>query len=91
MFTHLFDTYGDITTEDLTTFRARLEGLRFPTNKPVDTIVAEVENYEKLCGIAESPLTCLEHHASTQISLHTPTSMEILISMRIYLHPLEPK
>lgn len=32
IFTHLFDTYGDITTEDLSTFRTRLKGLRFPAN-----------------------------------------------------------
>ena len=42
MFTHPFDTYGDITTEDLTTFRTRLEGLRYPANEPVDTILLKL-------------------------------------------------
>ena len=35
IFTHLFETYGDITTEDLASFRKRLEDLRFTANKPV--------------------------------------------------------
>ena len=38
IFTHIFDTYGDITTEDLTTFRTRLEGLRYPANEQLDII-----------------------------------------------------
>ena len=57
IFSHLFDTYGDSTTEDLTTFRTRLEGLSYPANEPVDTIFTEVENYQELCEIAESPIT----------------------------------
>ena len=57
IFSHLFDTYGDITTEDLTSFRTRLEGLRYPANEPIDTIFTEVENYQELCEIAESPIT----------------------------------
>ena len=57
IFTYLFDTYGDITTEDLTTFRTRLELLRYPANEPVDTIFTEVENYQELCEIADSPIT----------------------------------
>ena len=57
IFTHLFDTYGDISTEDLTTFLTRLEGLRYPANKPVDTIFTEVENYKELCEIADSQIT----------------------------------
>lgn len=57
IFMHLFETYGDLTTEDLMTFRIRLEGLRYPANEPVDTIFTEVENYQELCEMAESPLS----------------------------------
>lgn len=57
IFTHLFETYGDITTEDLASFRKRLEDLRFTANEPVDTIFTEVENYKELCEIADSPIT----------------------------------
>ena len=57
IFQHLFDTYGDISTEDLYIHRTRLESLRFDANEPVDTVFTEVEEYEQLCELANSPLS----------------------------------
>ena len=57
IFQHLFDTYGDISTEDLHMHRTRLESLRFDANEPVDTVFTEVEEFAQLCALANSPLS----------------------------------
>lgn len=56
-FSYLFDTYGDVTIEELSQLQRRLEGSTFSTSEPVDTIFGEVEIFAKMCKFAGAALT----------------------------------
>ena len=57
VFEYLFDAYGGVTIEELTTMRTRLEGLAFPPNEAVDSIFTEIDKYAKMCKLAHTPLS----------------------------------
>ena len=57
MFEYLFDTYGDITIEELSQLQRRLEGLTFTPSEPVDTIFSEIDRFAKMCKYAGAELT----------------------------------
>ena len=56
-FEYLFDIYGDVTIEELTTMHTRLERLTFPPNEPVDSIFTEIDKYAKMCKLAGASLS----------------------------------
>ena len=57
VFQYLFDTYGDVTIEELKQMRHRMENLTFTPNEPVDSIFIEIDKYAKMCELAQAPLT----------------------------------
>lgn len=56
---YLFDTYGDVTIEELKQMRTRMEGLTFTPSEPVDSIFTEIDSYAKMCALAGAPLSHL--------------------------------
>ena len=54
---HLFETYGDVTPQDLRELTLRVETLSFAPSEPVDTIFAEIDDLASIAEIANSPIT----------------------------------
>ena len=54
---HLFNTYGDITPQDLREIQMRVENRSFPPSEPVDTIFIEIDKLASIADIANSPIT----------------------------------
>ena len=50
---HLFDTYGDVTPQDLRELQSRVENLAFPIAEPVDTIFTEIDELAVIAKIAK--------------------------------------
>ena len=57
IFAHLFSTYGDVTPQDLRELTARVEGLIYPPQEPVDTIFGEIDDLATIANYAKAPLT----------------------------------
>ena len=57
IFEHLFSTYGDITPQDLREFTARVEGLIYLPQEPVDTIFGEIDDLATIANYTKAPLT----------------------------------
>ena len=57
IFTHLFDTYGDVTPSELRELQARVESLTFPPSEPVDSIFSEIDDLAAIAEIARAPMT----------------------------------
>ena len=57
IFDHLFSTYGDVTPQDLRELTARVEGLIYPPQEPVDTIFREIDDLTTITNYAKAPLT----------------------------------
>ena len=57
IFTHLFDTYGDVTPSELCELQARVESLAFPPSEPVDSIFSEIDDLAAISEIAKAPMT----------------------------------
>ena len=57
---HLFETYGDVTPQDLRELTLRVENLAYPPSKPVDTIFSEIEDLAAIAEIANSPITAAQ-------------------------------
>ena len=54
---HLFDTYGDVTPQDLRELIPLVKNLAYPPSEPVDTIFAEIDELAAIAEIAQSPIT----------------------------------
>ena len=54
---HLFETYGDVTPQDLRDLTVRVETLSYPPSEPVDTIFAEIDDLASIADIASCPIT----------------------------------
>ena len=54
---YLFDTYGDISPQELATLRERIEKMDFDPKEPVDEIFTEIDNYAKIATIVDDPMT----------------------------------
>ena len=57
IFENLFSTYGDVTPEDLRELTARVRGLIYPPQEPVDTIFREIDDLATIATYAKAPLT----------------------------------
>ena len=57
IFTHLFDTYGDVTPSELRELQTRVESLAFPPSGPVDSIFSEIDDLAAISDIAKAPMT----------------------------------
>ena len=54
---HLFETYGDVTPQDLHELTLRVEILTYPPSESVDTIFSEIDDLASIAEIARSPIT----------------------------------
>ena len=57
---HMFETYGDVTPQDLRDLTLRVENLSYPPSEPVDTIFAEIDDLASIAEIASSPITAAQ-------------------------------
>ena len=57
IFEYLFDTYGDVSPQELKMLTSQVEALNFPPNEPVDTIFTEIDDLETIAEIAKAPIT----------------------------------
>jgi len=57
---HLFETYGDVTPQDLRELTLRVENLTYPPSEPVDTIFAEIDDLASIAEIANAPITATQ-------------------------------
>ena len=57
IFTHLFNTYGNVTPSELCELQIRVESLAFPPSEPVDSIFSETGNLAAISEIAKAPMT----------------------------------
>ena len=60
IFDHLFSTYGDVTPQDLRELTARVEGLSYPPQEPVDTIFSEIDDLATIANYAKASLTSFQ-------------------------------
>ena len=56
----MFQTYGDVTPQDLRELTARVENITLPPEELVDTIFAEIDDLATIPDFANAPLT--EYH-----------------------------
>ena len=57
IFEYLFDTYGDVTIQELTELKNQVENLTFNPREPIDNVFTEIEDLADIADIAKSPLT----------------------------------
>ena len=60
IFTHLFDTYGDVSPSELRDLTQRIEALSLPLSEPIDTIFSEIDNVASIAEIAGAPMTATQ-------------------------------
>ena len=54
---YLFDTYGDISLQELATLREKIEKMQFDPKEPVDEIFTEIDNYAEMAAIVNDRMT----------------------------------
>ena len=54
---YLFDTYGDISPQEMVTLRERIEKMDFDPKEPVDEIFTEIDSYAEIASIVDDPMT----------------------------------
>ena len=57
IFDYLFDTYGDVSPQELRMLTTQVEALTFPPNEPVDTIFTEIDNLATIAELARAPMS----------------------------------
>ena len=57
IFEYLFDTYGDISPQELRMLTTQVETLTFPPNEPVDTIFTEIDDLATIAELARAPMS----------------------------------
>jgi len=57
IFEYLFDTYGDVSPQELRMLKAQVESLNFPPNEPVDTIFTEIDELATISELARAPMS----------------------------------
>ena len=57
IFEYLFETYGDVSPQELRMLTSQVEALTFPPNEPVDTIFAEIDELATIAELAKAPMT----------------------------------
>ena len=60
LFTHLFNTYGNVTPSELRKLTYRVENLNLPPSKPVDSIFTEIDKLAVIAEIAKAPMTATQ-------------------------------
>ena len=53
----MFQTYGDVTPQDLRELTARVENITLPPEELVDTIFAEIDDLATIADFTNAPLT----------------------------------
>ena len=57
IFTYLFETYGDVTPQELRQLTAQVEQMNFPPNEPVDTLFTEIDDLATIAELAKAPMS----------------------------------
>ena len=57
IFEYLFDTYGDVSPQELKMLTSQVEALNFPPNEPVDTIFTEIDDLGTIAVLAKAPIS----------------------------------
>ena len=57
---HLFETYGDITPQDLRDLTLHVENLSYPLSEPVDIIFSKIDDLASIAEIENSPITAAQ-------------------------------
>ena len=57
IFEYLFDTYGDVSPQELQMLTKQVESLTFPANEPVDTIFSEIDDLATIAELAHAPMS----------------------------------
>ena len=57
IFSYLFDTYGDVSPQELRMLTSQVEALNFPPNEPVDTIFSEIDELATIAELAKAPMS----------------------------------
>lgn len=54
---HLFETYGDVSPQELLSLRSRIENMVFDPHDPVDEIFTEIDEYAEVMEIVGDPVS----------------------------------
>ena len=57
IFDYLFETYGDITPQELRHLTTQVESMNFPPNEPIDTIFTEIDDLSTIAELDRAPMT----------------------------------
>ena len=57
IFHYLFETYGDVSPQELRALTLQVESLNFPPNESVDTIFTEIDDLGTIAELARAPMT----------------------------------
>ena len=57
IFDYLFDTYGDVSPQELKMLTTQVESINLPPNEPVDTLFAEIDDLATIAELAKAPMS----------------------------------
>ena len=57
IFHYLFETYGDVSPQELKALTSQVEALHFPPNEPVDTVFTEIDDLATIAELARAPIS----------------------------------
>ena len=57
IFDYLFETYGDVTPQELRHLTTQVESMAFPLNEPVDTVFTKIDDLGTIAELARAPMT----------------------------------
>lgn len=57
IFDYLFETYGDVTPQELHHLTTQVESMNFPPNEPVDTFFTEIDYLGTITELARAPMS----------------------------------
>ena len=58
--TYLFETYGDVSPQELMGLRAQIENMTFDPTEPVDSVFTEIEDFADIAESIDDPITTVQ-------------------------------
>ena len=58
--TYLFETYGDVSPQELMSLRSQIENMTFDPTEPVDAIFTEIEDFADIADTINDPISTIQ-------------------------------
>lgn len=80
IFDYLFKTYGNVTRQELSELKQRVETRQFIASEPVDVVITEIDDLAGIAKIGKSPLTDQQKIDIAYLILHHTTTFSSALS-----------